>query len=334
MQEKSFSPFTFLKAAPNTLGPRETRVRQRKHSRLLSSKRKRGVDLEARRVPVMVRGTVPGLPMATPRRTTRTSHRLDVPVGLPGVEIRLPSLPRIAIGWRLLSAFLSFSLIGLLYLLWTAPLFQVNSVSLQGLQRISAKEVMVELDLRGQPVFTLDPREIQEKLIAQFPEFRKVEVSLGFPNKVYIYVDERKPILAWKQGDRTLLVDAEGYAFPLRSEDTLLPKLIIEAQDAPLPTGAEKETDVSRPFLPVELISGIVSIGAMIPEGATLFYERERGLGWRDPRGWTVYVGALKDLSLKMKIYELMVKKLKKEKQKPVLISIEYIHAPYYRLER
>lgn len=311
--------------------------KERSKSRLRSSAtgRKRIAEMEARRVPVLMRGTIAGLPMATPRRSVKAGRRLDVPLGVPGTEIRLPSIPQIQVGWRLLSAILSLALLALLYLLWTAPVFRIDTVNLQGLQRISAREVSIELNLENHPIFTVDPQTLREQIITQFPEFRSVEVSLQFPNKVTIQVEERKPIFVWKQDDRTLLVDAEGVAFPLRGENARLPKLVIEASNFPQPAPTELQNELREPLLPIDLVSSILSISAVIPEGAVLFYDGERGLGWRDPRGWTVYVGASKDLGLKMKIYELMVKKIiKKEEQKPVLISIEYVHAPYYRLER
>lgn len=297
--------------------------------------RKSIAEIEAHRVPVLMRGTISGLPMATPRRSVKTGRRVDVPLGVPGAEIRLPSLPRIQVGWRLLSAILSVALFALLYLLWTAPVFRINTVNIQGLQRISAKEVSIELDLQDHPIFTVDPQKLRQQIITQFPEFRNVEVSLHFPNKVTIQVEERKPIFVWKQDDHTLLVDAEGVAFPLRSENAALPKLVIEASNLPQPVSSELQNAMGEPVIPIELVSGILSISALIPDGAVLFYDGERGLGWRDPRGWTVYVGASKDLGLKMKIYELIVKKIIiKEEQKPRMISIEYVHAPYYRLER
>ncbi|MCX8061419.1 MAG: FtsQ-type POTRA domain-containing protein [Anaerolineales bacterium] len=334
MKAKLSSSPPIIKSSPfadNLLARRE---RSKPHLRSTGKGRKRISEIEARRVPVVIRGSVSGLPMATPRGTTKTHRRLDIPLAVPGAEIRLPSLPQFRGGWRLLSALLSLALLALLYLIWTAPLFVVNNVSIQGLQRISAREVSIELDVEDQPIFLIDPQSLREKIITQFPEFRNVEVYLHFPNKVTIQVDERNPLFVWKQGDRKLLVDAEGFAFPVRGEGGNLPKLMIEAQDFPLANNPEVQAEFREPLLPVDLVSGILSISALIPDGAVLFYDNGRGLGWRDPRGWLVYVGEPKDLGLKMKIYELMLKKIKKEEKKPVLISIEYVHAPYYRLEQ
>ncbi len=334
MKATSSSSPTFLKPTQFADSLWVGKGREKSRTRNSNFGRKRISEMQARRVPVLMRGTVSGLPMATPKRTLKSQKRLDVPIGVPGAEIRLPSLPQVQIGWRLLSALMAFALLALLYLLWTAPIFQVNTVNIQGLQRISSKEVSIELDLQGKPIFTVDPQAIRQQIITQFPEFRKVEVSLQFPNKVNLHVEERKPLFVWKQGERTLLVDADGYAFPVRGEWKNLPKLVIEAQDLPASVNPEIQTQLNEPLLPVDLVSGILSISALLPDGAVMFYDKERGLGWHDPRGWSVYVGALKDIGLKMKIYELMVKKLKKQDQKPLIISIEYVHAPYYRLER
>ena len=335
MKAKPTSSPTFVKTSALSANPWTGKERNKPRSRSSATGRKRIAELEARRVPVLMRGTIASLPMATPRRSVKTGRRVDVPLGIPGAEIRLPSIPQIQVGWRLASAILSLTLVALLYLLWTAPVFRIDSVNIQGLQRISAREVLIELNLENHPIFTVDPQTLREQIITQFPEFRSVEVSLRFPNKVTVQVEERKPIFVWKQDERTLLVDAEGVAFPLRSENASLPKLVVEASNFPQPIQPELQNELREPLLPIELVSSILSISAQIPDGAVLFYDGERGLGWRDPRGWTVYVGESKDLGLKMKIYELMVKKIiKKEEQKPVLISIEYVHAPYYRLER
>ena len=63
-------------------------------------------------------------------------------------------------------------------------------------------------------------------------------------------------------------------------------------------------------------------------------YTAGHGLGWKDPRGWEVYFGMnLKDMEMKLRVYKTLVKRLGKEKIQPQLISVEYVHAPYYRLE-
>jgi cell division septal protein FtsQ len=304
------------------------------HTNVGAKGKKRVYPMEERRVPVLMRGTYQGIPMATPRRATKSQRRMEIPLSIPGAEVRLPALPSFGFGWRLVSGALSLSLLLLLYLVWTAPLFRVQNVEISGLNRITEKEVNLELNLEDELIFAIDPQELQERIQKQFPEFSYVRLTLKLPNKVHFSVQERVPMLVWKQEGRTLLIDADGYAFPVRGQAVNLPKLVIQATSAP--TGAAVENFDGQPasFLPADMVSGVLSLSALLPEGATIVYDQEHGLGWKDKRGWDVYFGKIENIGLKMKIYDLLVKKLKKEDIKPILISVEYVHAPYYRLER
>jgi hypothetical protein len=40
------------------------------------------------------------------------------------------------------------------------------------------------------------------------------------------------------------------------------------------------------------------------------------------------------DIDLKLHVYKTLVKRLKKEQVRPELISVEFVNAPFYRLER
>ena len=64
-------------------------------------------------------------------------------------------------------------------------------------------------------------------------------------------------------------------------------------------------------------------------------YTENRGLGWQDPQGWDVFFGAdLNDIEMKLLVYDAIVAYVLREGIQPELISVEFVHAPYYRLER
>jgi len=65
-----------------------------------------------------------------------------------------------------------------------------------------------------------------------------------------------------------------------------------------------------------------------------MLYNEENGLGWIDPHGWQVYFGD-DDASIDMKLmeYTKIVETILDRNLQPVLISMEFLHAPYYRLE-
>jgi cell division protein FtsQ len=93
--------------------------------------------------------------------------------------------------------------------------------------------------------------------------------------------------------------------------------------------------DESTRFLPPQLISAILAISIHAPENTPLVYTADHGLGWQDPRGWDVYFGIdLKDIEMKLLVYDAIVSYIEKEGIQPMVISVEYVHAPYYRVEQ
>jgi hypothetical protein len=233
----------------------------------------------------------------------------------------------------LISGVMVLALGMLLYHLWSSPIYQVEAAEIVGLQRLTSVDVNSVMDIAGELIFTVNGETLQEQLQAAFPEFSSVSVGVGLPRNVSVTVEERLPILTWRQEGRTVLVDANGIAFPLRNQTQSEQGLVIEAFDAP-PTFEldQEETDLEH-FLPVEMVSAILSMSGHAPENALLVYNSDHGLGWRDSQGWEVYFGDIKDIDIKLRIYEAMVDKFAVEGLKPVLISVEHMGSPYYRME-
>ena len=87
--------------------------------------------------------------------------------------------------------------------------------------------------------------------------------------------------------------------------------------------------------VPRAALSAPVAGGEVLPAGTTLTYSQQNGMGWADNRGWNVFVGVdLEQIDQKMKVYEAVVNKLSQEGITPVMISVENVHAPFYRMEQ
>ena len=287
-------------------------------------------------VPVMVRGEVSGFPKPI-RRVSKTRRRMDVSLPIPGAGMRFPAIPQYQIGMRLVSGLLTLTLGVILYFLWSSPFFAVKKIEVTGLQRLTSRDVNTVLNPDNQPIYSFSSLSLEKKLTTAFPEFSKVSVEINMPNSVIATVTERVPILKWRQDGRTVLIDAYGFAFPDRVIQENGPSLTVEALSSPTavivdPVGA---ATTQIPFLPLEMVSAIVSMGAQIPAGTTMIYDAQHGgLGWKDNRGWEVYLGDVRDIDMKLKVYTAILKKLKKEEIKPILISVVSVHAPYIRVER
>ena len=84
-----------------------------------------------------------------------------------------------------------------------------------------------------------------------------------------------------------------------------------------------------------EFVLGVLSLIEYVPEGGYLQYDPQYGLGWQDPQGWLVYFGQdITNIEVKLAEYQSIVAELQQKGLYPALISLEYLHAPFYRLER
>ena len=305
--------------------------------------------------PVMVRGGMGGMAfgrVASSRLNKQMApkRRFDVPLNIQGAEVRLPSIPFIHIGWRAVSLLMVIMMIASLFLIWKAPVFQIKAVEAEGLKRLTVGDLNAVMGTFGATVFSINPQGLEEILQQAFPELEKISVRVNLPAGVKVALVEREPLIAWIQDGNEVWVDAKGIAFPPRGnpENALVR---VEGHGTPpafastpstndlqnLPVGMPSATTSTIPGISLSptMVSGILALGAKMPADTLLVYDSEHGLGWNDPNGWEVYFGAEdQEMEMKLSVYETLVDRLQSEGIQPELISVEYVHAPYYRMER
>jgi cell division septal protein FtsQ len=286
--------------------------------------------------PVLIRGAdLEGISWQTkPRGKSKPKRRYDVALSMPGVEMRLPSLPQVAFGWRMMSFLIVVALSAFLYHLWSSPQYHVQATQIKGLQRISTQDVNAVLNVNGESIFSVSAGELRKRLKQAFPEFSSVDVSVSLPGEVAVQVEERQPILVWRQEGRTTLVDANGVSFPMRDQNTPLPPVTVDAHGSPPVQDVELNDNAMEQFMPVEMVSAILSMSAQAPKNTPIMFDPQRGLGWKDTQGWEVYFGDMSNMDMKLRLYKSILSKLDDEDVMPALISVEHVHLPYYRLER
>lgn len=299
--------------------------------------------------------------VATPvRRRSKPRRRFAVALPVQGAEMQLPAIPQLRLSWRLVSFALTILTGAAIYLYWNTPLYTVKGAEISGLKRLTPLEVNTVLGIAGQPIFMVDANSIQQTLATEFPEFSTIETSVSLPASVKIAVTERMPVAVWRQDGRSVYIAADGIAFPSRSQDIDPTLPVIEASANPpapaaVPTvdeildevnGTAKETSltlppedgaeevVNRNFIKPEMVANLLAIAKHAPPGVPIVYDARHGLGWTDPGGWQVYFGALEDIEMKIQVYEALLAQLDAEDTMPKLISVEYVHAPYYQLEQ
>jgi cell division protein FtsQ len=302
--------------------------------------------------PIVTRqGTSNTTPLSR-RATSPARRQYYYALSTPGAEVRLPALPVLRPSWRMVSGAIVILMAFCLFALWNAPTFRIGSIELTGAQRITRPDVEAVLNVANTPAVTVSPAALKEALIAAFPEFSQVSVSLSFPADLSVSVTERQPVIAWQQDGKTSWIDLEGYSFPARGEPGVSlvtvqaegspPSLVQETPEEGTEAATAAAATVASvlnpekavPFLLPETIQPLAEMSAQAPAGMPLVYSPDYGLGWNDPQGWKVYFGHdTRNIDLKLKEYQAIVDYIIPRNIHPAMISVEFLHAPFYRTE-
>jgi cell division septal protein FtsQ len=353
--EKSQNRADQIRARHNTRQQPTTRPIVSQSSTRSTTQKPRAARYVVPTRPVVIRGTVSPLPVQKPI-TNKARKQYKIALSTPGAEVRLPSISLGRPGWRTLSGFVVVCMLAAIYALYNLPQFQFGPAKVTGAKRVTSADISAVLKTDGMPAVEAKPQELAAALQAAFPEFSMVSVTIGIPASLNVTVVERQPVLFWDQGQTTLWVDRNGFAFPIRGVAGI--KLVdVQAEGNPptlatvsspatgstslpslsqIPTAAAQQTtNLGRPFLTPGLVAAILELGAQAPEGTPVIFNPKYGLGWKDPEGWQVYFGSsLTDLDTKLAEYKAIVQQLNQQGIKPVMISVEFPHAPFYRLEK
>jgi cell division septal protein FtsQ len=292
--------------------------------------------------------------MSTPPVIKRKKNKVHVPLNRKGAELHLPALSRLQLGWRLVSGAIFFLSLAVVFSFSSLSAFRVDAVNLEGAQRLDPQTILANLDVQGQSIIKLQPKEIADEIQNRFPGLNGVRVSVGLPASVNIKVVERQPLILWQQTDQSLWIDAEGVMFPVRGEAEVT-LTVMASGDPPQakPAEAEVETEeesseevvnelesieieeVGFPTTPLAFVKTLLSIRDYVPEESFLQYDPQFGLSWQDPGGWMVYFGRdTEQIDIKLAEYNTILAALREKDLTPALISVEYLYAPFYRLEQ
>jgi hypothetical protein len=284
--------------------------------------------------PITMRGVVNEYAFERYKKTGR--RRFNTSYSLPMANPRLLSLTHIRpeIGWRFLS-FLAILLVSTgLYFLWSAPEFRIASAQVTGNQRISSDEINTMLGLNGQASFLLEPSQIESNILQYYPELKSIRVSVGLPNHVSVEVAERQPVIQWQQEGDYTWIDENGIAFrPYGEVQGLIPINALSAP--PRLESSESNQGLPVPFITADTVKAVQSLATFVPQGTMIMYDPNNGFSWIDPRGWQAIFGnGSEEMPVKVHIYQSLVDWLTQRGVRPVLISVAYSNAPYYRLDQ
>ena len=268
-----------------------------------------------------------------PNRAAKSSRRngYDIAFTLGRADVRAPALSIPQLGPRWVSAALTLLLGFILYTMWTATPFTVTAAEVIGNQRLGAAEINAMLGMIGQPVFKAVPARMEANLRTAYADLEAVHIRVGFPNRISVDVVERMPVLAWYQNGVVTWIDASGMSFTPRGD---VPGLVlVAANGAPTQVPLDPALPLyEQKFIAPEMVQALTVLAPVVPAGMAMIYDPQYGMGWQDPRGWTVYFGQnTQDIPMKLVVYQAIVDTLTRQGVQPSLISVEYLNAPFYK---
>lgn len=242
-------------------------------------------------------------------------------VGLARVRVRLP---RLGLGWRLLSFAMVVGLVSVLYLFFDADAFYVHYVEVGGLRYMPAEEVYGLSKAANLHVFWVDPARVEHE-VERDPAIANAEVEVRWPSRVVIRVVEREPALVWEQAGVRTWVDVQGYVMPMRSDAPGLLRIVVDGVD---------EVIAPHSRIDPNIVGGALQLRALRPNIEVMFYHPTEGLGLLDGRGWRVYFGTGTDMPQKLLVYETLVDRVWQNGSGawPHLFDVGDLRAPYYRV--
>ncbi|HET7010912.1 MAG TPA: FtsQ-type POTRA domain-containing protein, partial [Anaerolineales bacterium] len=257
-----------------------------------------------------------------PRRLWELAWPLEV-----GARLRLPALPAMRTGARLLSLGLVVATVWTLGSAFRSADFQVAEAEVGETQLFDADRVRSIAGVDGMMVFLVDAREVETRLMQQ-PEIQQAEVSVRWPNRVAIDIVERQPMVEWNDGGRVWWLSDDGIAFLQHGEREGLVR--VETKQPVL----DIQPDPLAPAIEPEILWAAAALKLQVPEAEVLRFDAEHGLGFEDPLGWTVYFGHSGDMVLKVKLYRTIAQGLQAKGVEAEWVSVEDPATPYYRVKR
>jgi hypothetical protein len=315
-----------------------------------------------------INGAISSRPLLE-RARTKVRRKFVIPLNTPGGEINLPALPQVKIGWRLISGAIVVLCLFSIILFTTSPFFKVNHIEIEGLERVNPGDVKTVLNLSNTPIYEIVPQQVKAVLQRDFPDLLDISIMVMIPNGVSIRASERKPMVSWQYNDQLWFIDEEGIVFPSRgytAEDTLFiksnemppspaPNPVVEGFTLPWfmqlfssYAASPVEVEPAAGDMPKTIVEGMElshkadldliyaaqALSTQVPEDTVLIYSSRDGLGWFDNRGWNVFIGLnLENMNIKISEYLATVQQLQEKGIQPTMISVEHIHAPFYRVD-
>ena len=227
-----------------------------------------------------------GAPSVRPGPARRQAHptvRRRVRERLARIPAQLAAFRRSA---RMLSLLLLLGCGSLLALFANADWFYVDKVQVDGNAVIPTAAIGAAGNVANYNIFFVRFGEVDQRVRA-LPGLKSARTWYEWPNIVHVSIVERTPLVLWESNRRTSWVDETGQVFnALRQVSNALTVADLDNQP--------------RTKIDPQLVAGLKSIQAALPNLRRLEYSDLKGLSFTDEHGWKVLLGQPAEINAKL----------------------------------
>jgi cell division protein FtsQ len=210
---------------------------------------------------------------------------------------------------------------GIFYLICFASIFQIKEIKISGNEKIPSENIssLVEektikkfLFLESRSIFLANFKEMKKNILEKFPQIWQVSLKRGFPNTIFIQIEERKPVAIFCQDENNFLIDKEGIIFE-KLNNIENPVNIgyptVRLQNLTL----KGNLNLGEKAIEKELLSKILEINSKLNENLKIQIVEasivsEERLNVKTSEGWEVYFNLKEDLNWQLTKLSLVLK--------------------------
>ena len=189
------------------------------------------------------------------------------------------------------------STLGVLVGIYLSPLLRVQHVEVQGTVNLQTAEIEELVGGGGDSMFSVDVdtarQRIEEKVLV-----KSASIERDWPNTLKVTIAERIPWAAWKIGESTYIIDAEGRVLPALPAPAGPVILHLDATNSPAEGEHVDSNAVRLASLLLEHVPPRLQLGITAMEWSTV-----SGMTITTDAGYRVVVGDEDDLNYKLSVW-------------------------------
>ena len=200
-----------------------------------------------------------------------------------------------------------------------------SDVTVKGAVHISPDAVFQASELAGLHVLWVDRKAVSAHVQEAIPAIENARVRCGLLTNCTLAVEEREPVVTWKDEGSLWWIDDQGIVFSAErapTEESLQGWLV----SGPLPRDGEHR-------LEERVLIALNELRAIDPQlTPVLRYRPGRGFVFTDHRGWRVVVGKGAGVEERLALLEQLASSLQARDLTPQFVDVRFPEAAYYSL--